>query len=374
MSSPIHRKHTGRAGIALAIGLALATVPAAAQAAPVDLGTTKPFVVLGGQAVTNTGPSVLNGELGVSPGTALTGFGLPAVVNGATHNSDAVALDAQSALTNAYNVAAGHAVLPANDLTGTNLGNRTLAAAAYRFTSSAQLTGRLTLDAKGNPDAQFVFLIASTLTTAPASSVRLINGASPCNVFWQVGSSATLDTTTVFKGNLMALTSISLNDAATVQGRLLARNGQVTLIDNVIDNSMCAASTPAQMPTPTGPTATTNPPPSSQSPIPTHQGTAIFRSSPATPGSPRKACTAGFRGTVRGKMIKRVVFRLDGKRIAARDRSPFEVLIHASAGRHTVTARITFLDATAPKTMKMRYRACASAVLKPRKGPSRFTG
>ena len=149
---------------------------------------------------------MLNGDLGVSPGTSLVGFGLPAVVNGATHNNDAVAANAQADLTTAYDVAAGQPVAPANDLTGTNLGNRTLTAGAYRYSSSAQLTGPLTLDAQGDPNAQFVFEIGSTLTTAAASSVVLINGASPCNVYWQVGSSATLGTTTAFQGNLMALT------------------------------------------------------------------------------------------------------------------------------------------------------------------------
>ena len=119
----------------------------------------------------------------------------------------------------------------------------TLTAGAYSFSSSAQLTGQLTLNAAGNPNAQFVFEIGSTLTTASASSVRLINGASPCNVYWQVGSSATLGTTTAFEGNLMANTSITLNNAATVRGRLFASTGAVTLDDNVIDDSMCNTST-----------------------------------------------------------------------------------------------------------------------------------
>ena len=154
------------------------------------------------------------------------------MVNGATHNNDGVANQAQSDLTTAYNVAAGQAETA--NLTGTDLGNRTLTAGAYRFSSSAQLTGPLTLNAEGNPNAQFVFMIGSTLTTASASSVVLINGASPCNVYWQVGSSATLGSTTAFQGNLMALTSISLNNGATVIGRMLARNGQVSLINNVL--------------------------------------------------------------------------------------------------------------------------------------------
>ena len=119
---------------------------------------------------------------------------------------------------------------------------------AYSYTSSAQLTGPLTLNAEGDPNAQFVFEIGAELTTAPASSVVLVNGASPCNVYWQVGSSATLDTTTAFQGNLMALTSISLNNGATVIGRVLARNGQVSLINNVLSGSQCGTGSTSSSP------------------------------------------------------------------------------------------------------------------------------
>jgi hypothetical protein len=356
MSAPTHVQRARRAGVTMVATLGLLAVPAVAQAAPVDLATAKPFVALGGSTVTNTGPSVLNGDLGVAPGSAIVGFGLPAVVNGATHVNDAVANQAQSDLTTAYNVAAGQPVAPANDLTGTDLGNRTLTAAAYRYTSSAQLTGRLTLDAQGDPNAQFVFEIASTLTTAPASSVVLVNGASPCNVYWQVGSSATLDTTTAFQGNLMALTSISLKNGASVIGRVLARNGQISLINNVLDGSNCV----------TGST-TGGTPPGGQG-TPTRNGTAIIR---RTPG---EACTAGFHATVRGRMIKRVVFSLDGNRISSRSTSPFEVFVRASPGVHHVRARVTFKDATRARTLTRRYRACAAAVLQPRRGPSQFTG
>ena len=163
MSDPKNSKRARRVGAAVLAGAALAAAPAAAQAATVNLATATPFVVLGGQSVTNTGPSVLNGELGVSPGTSLTGFGSPAVVNGATHNNDAVARQAQADLTTAYDVAAAE---PAADLTGQDLGNKRLTTGAYRFSSSAQLTGALTLDAEGNPNAQFVFKVASALTTA----------------------------------------------------------------------------------------------------------------------------------------------------------------------------------------------------------------
>ena len=328
MSNHHRFKRARRTGAAFAVGLGVLAVPAVAQA-QVNLATTEPFVVLGGAAVTNTGPSVLNGDLGVSPGTSLVGFGLPAVVNGATHNNNAVAANAQDDLTTAYTVAAGQPVPPGNVLTGTNLGNRTLTAGAYRYSTSAGLTGALTLDAEGDPNAQFIFEIGSTLTTAGASSVRLINGASACNVFWQVGSSATLGTTTAFQGNLMALTSISLNNGATVIGRMLARNGSVTLINNVLSAPQCATtSTPGDDDSPGGggsPGDDDSPGggpnggngPNGQRPLTRAQrrarnGTARLRH------APRTACTAGYRARVRGNLIRRVVFRLDGRRIATR--------------------------------------------------------
>jgi Ice-binding-like len=182
VSSPTHFARVTRVAVALTTGLILAAVPAAAQAAPVNLGTAAPFVVLGGSQVTNTGPSVLNGDLGVSPGTSLSGFALPAVVNGAKHANDAVAASAQLDLTAAYNVAAEQPVAPADDLTGIDLGGLVLTPGAYGLASSAQLTGSLVLDAQGDANAQFVFVIGTSLTTASASSVLLVNGASPCNV------------------------------------------------------------------------------------------------------------------------------------------------------------------------------------------------
>ena len=395
MSKPLQRRRIRRVATILSAGLALAAVPFTAQAAPVNLATAGPFVVLGGATVTNTGPSVLNGDLGVAPGTALVGFGLPAVVNGATHANDAVAAQAQSDLTTAYDVAAGQPVPPANDLSNTNLGNRTLNAGAYRFTSSAQMTGALTLDAEGDPDAQFVFEIGSALTTASASSVVLINGASACNVFWQVGSSATLGTTTAFRGNLMALSSISLNNGATVIGRMLARNGQVSLINNVLSAPRCGTGS-GESPGSGGYGGSDDSPgatPGEGSGQPQRQlagrngtatlrraprGTANGRGTPENPANPRRspgeACTAAFRATVRGHLVRHVAFKLDGRRIASRSSSPFAVTVRAAPGRHAVSARITFKDATRAKTQTLRYRACAAAVLQPRPGPSRFTG
>jgi len=400
MSNPIHLRHARRAGIILALVFALVAVPAVAQAAPVNLATVSPFVVLGGTAVTNTKASVLNGDLGVAPGTALTGFDV-AVVNGATHANDGVAKTAQADLTTAYNVAAEQPVSGGNDLSDTDLGERTLTPGAYGFTSSAQLTGALTLDAKGDPNARFVFEIAAELTTAPASSVVLINGASPCNVFWQVGSSATLDTTTVFQGNLMALTSISLNDGASVIGRVLARNGQVSLINNVLTKPLCAVeSTPppdAEPPggpeAPSGPGVVSPTAPGTTGPAALGAGSAVGQNRAVAVAkararalrlarngrailrpAPREACTSGFRATVSGHMIKRAVFSLDGKSIGSRTNSPFAMSVRAAPGAHQVRVRVTFTDATQPKTMTVAYRACAAALLHPRHGPSQFTG
>jgi hypothetical protein len=389
--SSLTRPKRGIAGIILAFACALFAVPAAV-AAPVNLATAGPFVVLGGSAVTNTGPSVLNGDLGVSPGTSLTGFGLPAVVNGATQENTAVAAQAQSDLTNAYDVAAGQAVAPADDLSGTDLGNRKLAPGAYRYTSSALLTGALTLDAEGDPNAQFVFLIGSELKTESASSVVLINGASPCNVYWQVGSSADIGTTTAFEGNVMALTSISLKNGATVIGRMLARNGQVSLINNVLTAPLCPTGSPGPSPGPVPVPAPTTPAvgtsggsggssggsapgprqeisgPRAKAHGQTTNGRAIVR--PA----PREACTAGFRATVTGHMIKRVVFSIDGKKIGSRSGSPFAMSMRAAPGAHQVRVRVTFKDATRARTVTLPYRACAAAMLEPQNGPSTFTG
>jgi Ice-binding-like len=392
MSNPIHLRHARRAGITLALVFALVAAPAVAQAAPVNLATVGPFVVLGGTTVTNTNASVLNGDLGVAPGTALTGFDV-AVVNGATHANDGVAKTAQADLTTAYNVAAEQPVSGGNDLSNTDLGERTLTPGAYGFTSSAQLTGALTLDAKGDPNAQFVFEIAAELTTAPASSVVLVNGASPCNVFWQVGSSATLDTTTVFQGNLMALTSISLNNGASVIGRVLARNGQVSLINNVLTRPLCAAGStpPPTAEPPSGPGAGSPTAPGIIGPALPGGGSPVGpnRAAPAAKGrarrsahngravvrpAPREACTSGFRATVTGHMIKRAVFSLDGKSIGSRTNSPFAMSVRAAPGAHQVRVRVTFTDATHAKTVTLPYRACAAAALHPRHGPSQFTG
>jgi LPXTG-motif cell wall-anchored protein len=224
---------------------------ARAAEAPVGLGTAGNYSVLAGSTVTNTGASTLAQSLGVHPGAAASGFP-PGHVAGETHLGDAVALQAKSDLTAAYNDAAGRT--PFSNL-ASELGGTTLVPGVYRI-GAAQLTGTLTLNAQGNGQAVFIFQVSSTLITASDSRVVFVNGASPCNVYWQVGSSATLGTGTAFVGNVMALASITMNTGATLHGRALARTAAVTLDDNVITRPVCVQPTtsPSASPT-TSPTA-----------------------------------------------------------------------------------------------------------------------
>jgi hypothetical protein len=201
------------------------------------LGAACSFGILAGSTVTNVPgtATTVSGDVGVWPGTAITGFGAPASITGAFHAGDTIAMTAQGALTTAYNAAAGTAggaVLTAD------IGGQTLPAGVYKTTSaqpSLGITGNLTLDGGGNPNAAWIFQIVSTLTTAAGNShVILINGANSHNVFWQVGSSATLGTTTIFQGTIMAQASITLTTGATLNGRALARTGAVTLDTNTV--------------------------------------------------------------------------------------------------------------------------------------------
>jgi hypothetical protein len=168
-------------------------------------------------------------------------------VHGVMHKGDASALFAQDDVTTAYTTIAGETCT--KTLTGQDLGGKTLIAGAYCFASSAEITGQLTLDGQGNPDSVFLFQIGSTLTTATNARVVLINGASPCNVFWQVGSSATIGTGTHFIGAILALTSITAVTGATFNGGLYARSGAVTLDTNTVDLASCGQSTPVTSPT-----------------------------------------------------------------------------------------------------------------------------
>jgi hypothetical protein len=230
---------TIRAGLLL-LGLLstlLFTSSALGATASVGLGSAASFSVLAGSTVTNTGPTTMFGDLGLSPGSSVTGA--PQVL-GETHIDDAVAIGAKSALTTAFNEAASR---PSNGSAGTDLAGQLFLPGVRTASSSLLLSsGSVTLDAEGNPNAVFIFQIGSTLITGSNTSVSLINGAQACNVFWEVGSSATLGTGTSFVGTIMASASITANTGATIHGRLLAQTGAVTLDTNTITTSNCASS------------------------------------------------------------------------------------------------------------------------------------
>ncbi len=230
------------AAVILGIGL-LAEAQTAFAAGPttVGLGTAAPFAVLAGTpAITNTGPSTITGNVGIAPALAVTGFP-PGNVVGATHMGDAIAIKAQSDLTTAYTDAAGRSVTATH---GT-LGGLTLIGGVYTAGGATlDLTGTLTLDGQNDPNSVWIFQATSDLVTASSSTVNLVNGASACNVFWQVTSSATLGSGSTFVGTIMALTSITMASGVSLDGRALARNGEVTLINDTIDSRACSGATP----------------------------------------------------------------------------------------------------------------------------------
>ena len=253
-----------------AVGLVVAT-GAVAAATAVPLAQTDSFSVLAGAGISNTGPTTVSGDIGTFPTTSISGLG-SMTVGGANHAGDAVTQQAKTDLITAYDVAAGEG--PTNPVTG-DLGGRTLLPGVYNSASSMGLTGALTLNAQGDPNSVFVFQMGSSLTSASGSQVNLINGAQACNVYWQVGSSATLGTGSTFIGTILALTSITVTTGTTVVGRVLARNGAITLDTNSISTPICAAAPPTPTATATGsPTST---PSSSPSGAPT-----------GGPGSPRR--------------------------------------------------------------------------------------
>jgi hypothetical protein len=238
-SVPRAGHNTLRAVIVLLGTLSALIFASAAMAAPatVGLGSAASFSVLAGSTVTNTGPTTMFGDLGLSPGSSVTGA--PHVL-GATHVDDAVAIAAKNDLTTAYDAAASR---PTSGSAGTDLAGQTFVPGVFSASSSLLLSsGSVTLDAQGDPNAVFIFQVGSTLITGSNTSVSLINGAQACNVFWQVGSSATLGTGTRFVGTVMASATITANTAATIHGRLLAMTGAVNLEANTITTSSCASS------------------------------------------------------------------------------------------------------------------------------------
>ena len=281
-------------GLLACVGLvAFLHGPGHVLAQTISLGSAETFAVLGATPnVTNTGPTIITGDVGVSPAAALTGFP-PGIVIGSVHLGDAVAAQAQADLTTAYNDAATRPCLVPNNLTGQVLGSGgtvlTLPPGVYCFNTTAQLTGNLILSGAG----VYIFQIGTSLTTAANAAVTLTNGALACDVFWQVGSSATIGAASLLAGSFLAFTSITVGAGVNVNGRLLARNATVTLHTDMI--SVCAApipptETPTPTPTPTStptstPTATpTNTPTNTPTATPTQTSTNTPSPTPtATP-------------------------------------------------------------------------------------------
>lgn len=419
MSNPLGLMRTRRMGILLAVGLACSSLTGIAEAAtPVALGTADSYAVLGGSTITNTGASTITGDIGLCcTGIALTGFGpganqvtQPAGAQYVGTGSPAAA--AQNDLDVAYFAAAGQAVtntVPV-DLSLSGTPANPLLPGVYESTAHGafQINTGLTLDFQGNPNAVFVFQGTSLTTAAgPGGSVTIVNGGatpSTCNIYWQLSDATqgvTLGTSSAFKGTTMSLGASVLGTGATVDGRILTRRSKAVNLDtNTITRSACFAAAPAPIPTPVPATPTATPttpgatapgaaapgaaapgaaapgaalPPASAATLPRPTGWATMR--PRTPGAPGASCETGFLATVRGHMIRRVVFRIGGRRIATRTGSLFHVYVRPEVGKRGVlTARVSFRDTTRAKTLTFAYHACAAAVLRPARGPSQFTG
>jgi hypothetical protein len=222
--------------LSLAVFGAVLCAPSTGLAGLAQLGSAKDFAVLGASTVTNTGSTTIYGSVGVDPGSAITGFPPGTLTGGSIYGPGGVSNLAQNDALTAYNTLS---TLPStSNLTGQDLGGLTLAPGVYHFDTTAQLTGALTLDFSSNPGGDFVFQVGSALTTASSSVVNVINGSANSGVYWQIGSSATLGTGTLFAGNILANQSVTLNTAADILcGRAIALNGAVTLDTNKISNN-----------------------------------------------------------------------------------------------------------------------------------------
>lgn len=373
---------------ALALTLALSGT-ALAGPSPVGLGTSADFAVLGGSGLTNTGVTSITGDVGSSPTHGETGFTpCPAAdcvsLTGANHNvadpNDAVTQQAKTDLVTAYDDAFGRT--GGSAIVAPLGGGQTLVSGVYTAAGSIFVGGDLTLDAGGDPAAVFIFQARTgALTTAagiaggvPNTRVLLTNGAQACNVFWQVGSSATISTYTQFVGNILSLQSTTLQTSATLAGgRALSRNGAVTLDTNTIHTATCAtpvaiaatptATTPATAaaPTPTTPLAT---------PTRTRRRVASGRATLTGPTASRPKVT------VAGRSIANVVFYVDGRRVgtvrAKPGRTKFTRTISRGTRLRRVTARVTFVTGSGTTSRTLRVVVPRAAPRVPR--PPRFTG
>jgi hypothetical protein len=269
---------------------------AGAAASAVPLGTADGFAVLAGAGITNTGATTVNGDIGTFPTTTITGIGTM-TVNGTNLAGDGATQQAKTDLVTAYNNAAGQ---ERTSPIVADLGGQTLTAGVYNSASSIGLTGALTLNAAGDPNAVFVFQAGSSLTTASASQINVINGAQSCNVFWQIGSSATLGTGSKFMGSILASASITVSTGVTVDGRVLARDGAVTLDNDTIVRSTCAPAAP----TPTTPAPTTPAPTTPTPTTPTHTTASSSWRRRSRCGPPTSARRSRWRWSARSNVLQ----------------------------------------------------------------------
>ena len=283
----------------LAIG-AMAGHTANAANPPVGLGTAATYSVLAGTpSITNTGNTTIDRDVGIHPADSITGFP-PGIIGGTVHAGDAVALQAKSDLTVAYLDAQGRSAPLGNRFA--TLSGRTLVGGVYNANGATlDLTGTLTLNGQNDPNSVWIFQATSDLVTASTSSVVFINGGSPCNVFWQVTSSATLGSGSHFVGTILALDSITLANGVTVNGRALARNGLVSLINDTFITSTCNAAPPVVVPPGTRPPFTTAP---SATPAATPIATAAPSVGPTTaPTAAPVAAVPTAKPAVAGKAL-----------------------------------------------------------------------
>jgi len=320
---------------AIVLAIALTGSAEAGTATAPPLGTAQSFVVLAGAGVTDTGPTTLNGDLGTYPTTTISGTG-SVTDNGTNHGGDAVTQGAKSDLVTAFTTAAGEG--PTSPIVA-DLAGQTLTPGIYNSASSMGLSGALTLDAGGHPDAVFLFQMGSTLTTASASQITLIGGAQPCNVFWQVGSSATLGTGSSFVGTIMALTDITVTHGVTVQGRALAQTGAVTLDTDTITSPACDLTSYPDTSSATATTTTTT--------------TATTASTATTPLPLINASATRLAATKAAKAAKAAAV----KAAAAKAASGKATTAATAAAARLATARAQAAKATAAKTASAKALA-----------------